>query len=239
MNEHTKNFAQKPEKRSRKLEIFLLAGVLVMQIAIFIALLSPKLLPDNNTPKNNPDTKPKNVISATNSIPANKQISPFTTIDNKMACLMNEFFNDLSPHHNSRNMRIHRSMLQQLNNAMNSMKFFDDMINIDSGWDRINVSPAMDMREKKNTYEIRLSIPDGSSSNVTVELNGQLLSMYIPIHIKTHNYNEYRTYKQQILIPGPISSDKAISTTISNNIIRIILPKGTERSFHQGYTKLL
>jgi HSP20 family molecular chaperone IbpA len=112
-----------------------------------------------------------------------------------------------------------------MNNAMQEIAFFSDLMNIDSGWDRINISPAMDMREKNDSYEINFSIPDGTTSNVTVELNGQLLNMYIPIHISKPGYNEFRTYKQQILIPGPINTNEEIKATISNNVLRVILPK--------------
>ncbi len=225
-------------KRSHKPEFILLIGVLIMQVAIFIAIIHSR---KPNTSKNAQiDIHALPAIEAEKQPPpeANKEISPFTVMEHEMAHLMNTLLqNHRQPDSRSRQQQKH--MMNTINNAMQEMAFFSDMMNIDSGWDMVNISPAMDMRERENSYEIMVSIPCGTESNVIVELNGQLLNMYIPVQITTPGYKEFRTYKQQILIPGPISTNSSITATISNNILRVILPKGNRNSIHKGHTKLL
>ncbi len=204
----------------RKPERILLVCVLLMQVAIFIAIIHSRSSFSPQKAKTDLSTTKIN----TNSQPTNHIISSFSVIDQNMEKLMQQFFNSSRQSH--RHVRNHQRIMQQtINNAMQEMAFFSDLMNIDSGWDAINISPAMDMREKKNTYEITVSIPCGTESNVIVELNGQLLNMYIPIQITKPGYNELRTYKQQILIPGPINTNTTIKAAISNNVLRVIIPK--------------
>lgn len=225
------------ERRSNKSTIILLSGVLLMQVAIFIAIIYPhsQRFPEGTTPTNKHTST---VINTKNKYPyttINQATTPFSVIDNEIARLMSTIF---SPPQQSRiNATKHyNQMVKTMNNAMQSM---NDLMSIDSGWDMINISPAMDMRDKKDSYEIYFSIPSSSASNITVELNGQLLNMYIPIHITTPGYNEFRTYKQQILIPGPISTNTELKATISNSVLRVILPKGTNNDIHCGHIRLL
>ena len=226
------------KKRSHKPEFILLIGVLVMQVAIFIAIInSRKPTYQENRQLNRQNLDTTKAIKQ-NQAPTNHIISPFSVMDRDMAFLMNELFK--SPRQSQyNNQQHHIRMVQSLNNAMRDMAFFSDLMNIDNGWDMVNISPAMDMREKEHSYEIMVSVPGGTESNVIVELNGQLLNIYIPIQISTPEYNECRTYQQQILIPGPISTNTAMTATISNNILRVILPKGNRISSHTDHTKLL
>ena len=209
-------------KKRIKLEAVLLGCILLMQIAIF-AYLYYSGRRDN---KHDTTRHARSVCTGRTDNSHKWPQSPFTAIDMQMEKLMNAAFSSIPAtvsHHNA--LQRHRQIMHNLQSTMKQMTDFQNAINIDSGWDAINISPAMDMREKSNSYEVVFCVPPGTSSNITVKLNGNLLSMVIPIKISTPRYSEYRTYEQRIMLPGAVKADSNIKAAVSNGMLRVILQK--------------
>ena len=208
-------------KKRIKPEAILLGCILLMQIAIFAYIYYSGKLHNNHNTHKELSACPVDIRNS-----HKWQKSPFTAIDIQMEKLMNAAFNSIPAsfsHHNA--LQRHRQIMRNLQNTMKQMADFQNAMNIDSGWEAINISPAMDMREKSNSYEVVFCVPPGTSSNITVKLNGNLLSMVIPIKISTPHYSEYRTYEQHIMLPGAVKANKNIKAAVSNGMLRVTLLK--------------
>lgn len=91
---------------------------------------------------------------------------------------------------------------------------------VDSGWDRIPVSPAMDMREEGRAYEILFALPEGvNKDSVRVTKTGNVLTLAM----KTDDAR--KVYMQRVRIPCSVDQPAAICSTVSNNVLCVrILP---------------
>jgi len=100
-------------------------------------------------------------------------------------------------------------------------------VDLDSGWDSIMASPAMDMKEKDNRYVVVFSLPGVRSSDVRVSLEGRMLTVYTDVR-SMDGYGEHiATFERAVQLPGPVADAQLAEATLTNGVLRISVPKTT------------
>ncbi len=109
--------------------------------------------------------------------------------------------------------------------AFRDMARLRSAIHIDDGWDSMSATPALDMRDTDSDYIISISIPDADPNDIDVSLDGRILSVKAFTPQDSGNYSSVRRYEQHILLPGPVCAASNLCAFITNDILRITIPK--------------
>jgi HSP20 family molecular chaperone IbpA len=93
---------------------------------------------------------------------------------------------------------------------------------VDSGWERIPCSPAMDMREDGKTYEILFALPEGvARESVRVTTSGNLLTLAMKAE------GSGQPYLKRVRLPCRLDQADRVQSAISNDVLRVrIQPSG-------------
>jgi HSP20 family molecular chaperone IbpA len=94
---------------------------------------------------------------------------------------------------------------------------------VESGWERLPCSPAMDMREDGKVYEILFALPDGvPQDGVRVTAQGSVLTLAV----KTVG-GDGQAMLRRVRLPCNVERADHVTSTISNNVLRVrIQPAG-------------
>jgi HSP20 family molecular chaperone IbpA len=116
--------------------------------------------------------------------------------------------------------------------AFRDMAQFRSAVHMDDGWDRLSVSPTMDMRSSDSDYIVSLSIPGVNASNVNVSLNGRVLTVQAQEPVNQNSYSGFRHFERRILLPGSIGDADDVRADMTNGLLRVYVPKGSHENQH-------
>ena len=129
-----------------------------------------------------------------------------------------------------------RAMDAMIAGAFKDMAQLHSAMQIDDGWDRLSLSPTMDMRSSKNGYLVSLSIPGVDAGNLNVALDGRVLSVSARTALGGNSSHGYRSFDRRILLPGAVGSVSDMRASVTNGLLRIYVPKGS--NINQPYVKI-
>jgi HSP20 family molecular chaperone IbpA len=112
-------------------------------------------------------------------------------------------------------------------NAFHNMRRADPFTHFDDGWDRLVTSPAMDMREQGNKYVVLCYLPTVSPSNVSVTINGRMLTVCSTVSQWDGRTAQTSSFESRVQIPGPVGDIQQAAASLSNGVLKIIIPKGS------------
>jgi HSP20 family molecular chaperone IbpA len=112
-------------------------------------------------------------------------------------------------------------------NAFLNMRRADPFAHFDDGWDRLVTSPGMDMREHDNKYVVLCYLPTVSPSNVSVTINGRMLTVSSTAREWDGTTAETSSFQSRVQIPGPVGDLQQATASLSNGVLKIIIPKGS------------
>jgi HSP20 family molecular chaperone IbpA len=112
-------------------------------------------------------------------------------------------------------------------NAFLNMRRSDPFTHFDDGWDRLGTSPAMDMREHDNKYVVLCYLPTVSPSNVSVLINGRMLTVASSARLWDGRTAQTSSFETRVQIPGPVGDLQQATASLSNGVLKIIIPKGS------------
>jgi len=121
--------------------------------------------------------------------------------------------------------------------AMRDMERMSDLMRRDDGWDAMRASPAMDMRELNDAYVVVFSLPAVSVDDVQVILDGRLLSVVTPFG-RDGEAAPYPRHRQLVQLPGPVGDVEQASASLTNGLLRVIVPKGQPPVDHRRSFRL-
>lgn len=124
--------------------------------------------------------------------------------------------------------RIFDRMDSTFANAFLNMRRSDPFIHFDDGWDRLMISPAMDMREHDNNYVVLCYLPTISPSNVSVVLNDRMLTVSSSAREWDGRTAQTSSFETHVQIPGPVGDLQQAAASLSNGVLKIIIPKGPD-----------
>lgn len=121
--------------------------------------------------------------------------------------------------------RMFDEMDQMFQGTIGDFGRMSPFVDLDSGWDSILASPAMDMKEKDNRYVVVFSLPGIRPSDVRVSLEGRILTVYTDVR-GMDGYGEHiATFERAVQLPGPVADAHLAEATLTNGVLRISVPK--------------
>jgi len=104
------------------------------------------------------------------------------------------------------------------------------MRHLDDGWESAAASPAMDMREEPGRYVVVFSLPGLDRSNITVNLEGRLLTVSSKTTDQARSHFSTYSFERRVLLPGPVKEGTQAQATLSNGVLRVRVPKGSDEA---------
>ena len=123
--------------------------------------------------------------------------------------------------------RLRAEMEQMLAEANRAFADFDSFFGWDDAWATLPASPALNMRELDDAYEITLSLPDPDPANLDVRLDGRLLSISSHQDTRTPHTSSSQHFSSRHLLPGPAEPNATLQITNDAGRISIRVPKPT------------
>ena len=121
--------------------------------------------------------------------------------------------------------RMRAEMERMLAEANRAFADFDSVFDRDDMWAALPASPAMNMRELDNAYELTLALPDAKPDALDVRLNGRLLSISSHQDTRTPHTSSSQHFSSSLLLPGPVAPDAVLQVTNLNGRVCIRIPK--------------
>ena len=121
--------------------------------------------------------------------------------------------------------RLRAEMERMMAEANQAFAGFDNFFDRDDIWATLPASPAMNMRERDDAYELSLALPDANPDSLDVRLDGRLLSVSSHQDTRTPNASASQSFSSRVLLPGPVAPDARLQVTNDNGRICIRIPK--------------
>lgn len=121
--------------------------------------------------------------------------------------------------------RMRAEMERMLAEANQAFAGFDAFFDRDDGWASLPASPAMNLRELDDAYELSLALPDADPDSFDVRLDGRLLSISSHRDSRTPHASSSQRFSSRLLLPGPVESNALLHVTNETGRIRIRIPK--------------
>lgn len=108
---------------------------------------------------------------------------------------------------------------------MESMARLHSAVQFNRGWDRLQASPTLDMRDTENGYLVTFSIPGVNADDLGVLLDGRVLTVRAWCPADGADGGGHR-YERRILLPGPVGEAGEAQAHLTNGVLRVHVPKG-------------
>lgn len=123
--------------------------------------------------------------------------------------------------------RMRAEMERMMLQANRAFADFDSVFGSDAAFAALPASPAMNLREMDQAYELSLALPDADPEDFDVRLQGRLLSVSTHQNTRSANSSSSQHFSSQVLLPGPIDPGTPVQITNENSRICIRIPKPT------------
>ena len=201
----------------------LLRWILVLQVVILAWLAKNHLDGAFNRRLHNPpavatqpDTPPSLEPSAQPNAPSSFSLLPRLGVFQRPAPVPRY-------HHPADRMRA--EMERMLAEANQAFANFDSVFGPDDAWAALPASPAMNLREMDDAYELALALPDADPDSLDVRLDGRLLSVSSHQDTRTPRSSASQSFSSRVWLPGPVDPDATFQITNVNDRICIRIPK--------------
>lgn len=234
------NATEKKAAGSRGVERVLLGLILLMQVAILVGVLHlpgraaqrvPAAGPDHRLSRNESlhvrggaghPTAPAGSPSAGDS-------SAFFESRADNGSMAGPFPGRLPPSWPGRSLHpaaVQRDMDAMWEQAMSEFEQMESfMRHLDDGWAAAAPLPAMDMREEPDRYVVLFSLPGLDGSNITVNLEGRLLTVSSKTTDQARARFSTYSFQRRVLLPGPVEAGEQAQAVMSNGVLRVSVPK--------------
>ncbi len=99
-------------------------------------------------------------------------------------------------------------------------------------WKEGGLTPAVNIAENKNAYEVRVELPGVSKENVKVSLDKEVLTIAGEKKAEKNSPEEnyhccemaYGAFTRSFRLPGPVNPEK-VDAQYRDGILRLVLPK--------------
>ena len=121
--------------------------------------------------------------------------------------------------------RMRAEMERMMAEANQAFAGFGSFVDRDDVWATLPASPAMNLREMDDAYELALALPDAKPDSLDVRLDGRLLSVSSHQDTRTPHASSSQSFSSRVLLPGPVDPDASFRITNVNDRICIRIPK--------------
>jgi len=117
--------------------------------------------------------------------------------------------------------RSHSRMLSMFDSAFEDFRRASEALAPGGQGDSLMISPAMDMREFDDCYVVAMSLPRAGRPDVSVMLDGRVLSVQ---GRHEGRQGESWEFEKCVQLPGPIDV-KSVRASLTNGVLQIVAPK--------------
>lgn len=121
--------------------------------------------------------------------------------------------------------RLESSAVDPIDHMVENIARLHAAMIFNDGWDRLPASPTLDMRDTENGYLVTCSIPGLRPDDLGVLLEGRVLTVRA---LCGSDAGRNQIYERRILLPGPVGSAEQAEALVTNGVLRVHVPKGTE-----------
>ena len=121
--------------------------------------------------------------------------------------------------------RMRAEMERMLAEANQAFANFDSVFGPDDAWAALPASPAMNLREMDDAYELSLATASTDPKSLDVRLDGRLLSVSSHQDRRTANASSSQSFSSRVLLPGPVAADASFQVTNVDDRVCIRIPK--------------
>ncbi len=121
--------------------------------------------------------------------------------------------------------RLRAEMQRMMDEANQAFGGFDSFFDRDDVWANLPASPAMNLREGTDAYELSLALPDADPDSLDVRLDGRLLSVSAHQDTRSPHASSSQRFSSRVLLPGPVDANAAFVVTNVADRICIRIPK--------------
>ena len=201
----------------------LMRWILVLQVVILAWLAKNHLdgafsRRSHNPPAvaTQPDTPPSLEPSAQPNAPSSFSLLPRFAVFQRPAPL---------PRYRPPADRLRAEMQRMLAEANQAFAGFDSVFDRDDVWANLPASPAMNLRELPDAYELSLALPDADPDSLDVRLDGRLLSVSARQDTRSAHASSSQRFNSRVLLPGPVEANAVFTITNVNDRICVRIPK--------------
>jgi HSP20 family molecular chaperone IbpA len=119
-------------------------------------------------------------------------------------------------------------MDRALAQAVSDFERMSGWFDVDTGWESLSASPAMDMRLQGDRYVVLFSLPPVDASGVSVTLDGQLLTVLVPSRPRRAGYEAPPLFERKVRLPGPVDDAENAEAHLTNGVLRVIIPRSRD-----------
>ena len=122
--------------------------------------------------------------------------------------------------------RMRAEMERMMAQANHAFADFDSVFGpVDASWAALPASPAMNLRELDDSYELSLALPNAKPDALDVRLDGRLLSVSSHQDTRTPRSSSSQSFSSRVLLPGPVDADASFLVTNVDDRVCIRIPK--------------
>ena len=121
--------------------------------------------------------------------------------------------------------RMRVEMERMMRDANRAFADFDSVFGSDAAFATLPASPAMNMRELDDAYELSLAMAHADPKALDVQLNGRLLTISSHQDSRSAHSSSSQHFSSRLLLPGPVDPGTPVQITNENNRVRIRIPK--------------
>ncbi len=132
-----------------------------------------------------------------------------------------------------------RAFESMLSRMADEFERLESVVDMDRAWTTIRETPAMDMRDDGRSYVVIFDMPGASASDVHVGLDGRLLQVrYTPGGTDKGGRSHLRL-DRRIWLPGPVYGAEMVYASLSNGMLKIVVPKQVSGQLSTGQVYVL
>lgn len=124
--------------------------------------------------------------------------------------------------------RMRAEMERMMADANRAFADFDSVFGSDAAFAALPASPAMNLREMDDAYELSLALANADPGALDIRLDGRLLSVASHQDTRTPRSSSSQSFSSRVLLPGPVDPDASLLVTNQNHRVLIRIPKPVE-----------
>lgn len=125
--------------------------------------------------------------------------------------------------------------MRELFSMQDSMdRLFNEFFNENEEKSLMSVQPRVDLKQKENALEVKMTIPGVDPENIQVTVNDNVLVVKAEISQEKEEADEkavyqlrehtYSSYYREIMLPCEVQAEKA-DADYTNGVLKLVLPK--------------
>ena len=121
--------------------------------------------------------------------------------------------------------RMRDEMERMMHDANRAFADFDSFFGSDAAFATLPASPAMNMRELDDAYELSLAMANADPKALDVQLDGRMLTISSHQDSRDAHSSSSQHFSSRLLLPGPVDPGTPVQITNENNRVRIRIAK--------------